>query len=232
MRKTVSVAALVTVVSTFIFTAAFAGSIIGQVTFADDPPPMPAVKVSKDQDYCGESLPNETYLIGSDGGLQNVVVFVDISSSKAEGDPQKDNTLNNTACRYSPRILALQKGERLRVKNNDPKLHIPHSYHEERTVFNLSLPFRGTTIDATPRIRQAGVLKVVCDTHAWMLAYIHVFDHPYFAVTDERGIFSISNLPAGTYVLKAWHEDIGVKSQELTIPESGDVRASFEFTKK
>src|SRR5215471_5411831 len=231
MRKTVSVTALVTVVSTFIFTAAFAGSIIGQVTFADDPPPMPAVKVSKDQDYCGESLPNETYLIGSDGGLQNVVVFVDISSSK-EGDPQKDNILNNTACRYSPRILALQKGERLRVKNNDPKLHIPHSYHEERTVFNLSLPFKGTTIDATPRIRQAGVLKVVCDTHAWMLAYIHVFDHPYFAVTDERGIFSISNLPAGTYVLKAWHEDIGVKSQELTIPESGDVRASFEFTKK
>ena len=231
MRKTVSVTALVTVVSTFIFTAAFAGSIIGQVTFADDPPPMPAVKVSKDQDYCGESLPNETYLIGSDGGLQNVVVFVDISSSK-EGDPQKDNILNNTACRYSPRILALQKGERLRVKNNDPKLHIPHSYHEERTVFNLSLPFKGTTIDATPRIRKAGVLKVVCDTHAWMLAYIHVFDHPYFAVTDERGIFSISNLPAGTYVLKAWHEDIGVKSQELTIPESGDVRASFEFTKK
>jgi len=231
MRKTVSVTALVTVVSTFIFTAAFAGSIIGQVTFADDPPPMPAVKVSKDQDYCGESLPNETYLIGSDGGLQNVVVFVDISSSK-EGDPQKDNILNNTACRYSPRILALQKGERLRVKNNDPKLHIPHSYHEERTVFNLSLPFKGTTIDATPRIRKAGVLKVVCDTHAWMLAYIHVFDHPYFAVTDERGIFSISNLPAGTYVLKAWHEDVGVKSQELTIPESGDVRASFEFTKK
>src|SRR5262249_24013432 len=132
MRKTVSVAALVTVVSTFIFTAAFAGSIIGHVTFADDPPPMPAVKVSKDQDYCGETLPNETYLIGSDGGLQNVVVFIETSPSRAEGDPQKDNILNNTACRYSPRIQALQKGERLRVKNNDPKLHIPHSYHEER----------------------------------------------------------------------------------------------------
>jgi hypothetical protein len=232
MRKTVSVTALVTVFSTFIFTATFAGSIIGQVKFTDDPPAMPTVKVSKDQDYCGETLPNETYLIDSDGGLQNVVVFIETSPNSTGGDPQKENILNNTGCRYSPRILALQKGERLRVKNNDPKLHIPHSYHEDRTVFNLSLPFKGTTIDATPRIRQAGVLKVVCDTHAWMLAYIHVFDHPYFAVTDERGMFSISNLPAGTYVLKAWHEDIGIRSQEFTVPESGDVRAFFEFTKK
>jgi hypothetical protein len=232
MRKTASITRLVTVFSTFIYTAAFAGSIIGEVKFTDEPPIMSAVKVSKDQDYCGETLPNETYLIASDGALQNVVVFIDISPSKAGGDPQKDNILNNTGCRYSPRILALQKGERLRVKNNDPKLHIPHSYHEDRTVFNLSLPFKGTVIDATSRIRRAGILKVVCDTHAWMLAYIHVFDHPHFAVTDERGMFTISNLPAGTYVLKAWHEDAGIRSQEITVPESGDIRTVLEFSKE
>jgi hypothetical protein len=86
---------------------------------------MPTVKVSKDQDYCGETLPNETYLIGSDGALQNVVVFIETSPTGAEGDLQRKIS-NNTGCRYSPRILALQKGERLRVKNNDPKLHIPH----------------------------------------------------------------------------------------------------------
>jgi hypothetical protein len=65
-----------------------------------------------------------------------------------------------------------------------------------------------------------------------MLAYIHVFDHPYFAVTDERGMFTISNLPAGTYVLKAWHEDAGVRSQEIIVPETGDVQTVFEFTQK
>jgi hypothetical protein len=65
-----------------------------------------------------------------------------------------------------------------------------------------------------------------------MLAYIHVFDHPYFAVTDERGMFSISNLPAGTYLLKAWHEDAGVRSQEIVVPETGDIQPVFEFTKK
>jgi len=232
MKKRAFITGLVTAFSTLVYAAAFAGSIIGEVRFTDDPPAMPTVKVSKDQDYCGETFLNETYLIGSDGVLQNVVVFVDTSPSKAQGDPQKNNILNNTGCRYSPRILALQKGERLRIKNNDPKLHIPHSYHEDRTVFNLSLPFKGIIIDATSRIRQAGVLKVVCDTHAWMLAHIHVFDHPYFAVTDDRGMFTIFNLPAGTYLLKAWHEDAGVRSQEIIVPEAGDIRTTFEFTKK
>lgn len=232
MTKKKLATTLIPIFSAVVLTKAMAGSIVGEVKFIDEPPKTAAIKVSKDQDYCGDTLPNETYLVGSDNALKNVVVFIETTSSNFVGDPQKENILNNTGCRYSPRILAMQKGEKLKVKNNDPKLHIPHSYHEERTVFNLSLPFRGTTIDATSRIRHAGVLKVVCDTHAWMLAYIHVFDHPYFAVTDERGAFSISNLPAGTYILNAWHEDAGIRSQEITVSESGDVRTVFEFTKR
>jgi hypothetical protein len=219
----------------FILTLAanlYAGSISGEVKFSDDPPNMPVVKVSKDQDYCGETLPNDTYLMDRNGGLRNVVVFLEAAPAGKVPDPQKENLLSNTGCSYSPRILAMQKGERLKVKNNDPKLHIPHSYLDQRTVFNLSLPFRGTSLDATKKIRQPGIMKVVCDTHAWMLAYIHVFDHPFFAVTDERGAFSIANIPAGTYVLKAWHEDAGIKSQEITVTDSGDVRVGFEFTKK
>ncbi len=93
--------------------------------------------------------------------------------------------------------MAFQLGEKFKVKSNDPKLHIPHGYFGERTVFNLSLPFKNTTIEATSRIRQPGMMKVVCDTHAWMLGWVHVFDHPYFAVTNDQGAFSIPELPAG-----------------------------------
>jgi hypothetical protein len=232
MTKKKLATTLIPIFSAVILTKAMAGSIVGEVKFIDEAPKTAAIRVSKDQDYCGESLPNETYLVSSAGGLKNVVVFIETEASTALGDPQKENILNNTGGRYSPRILAMQKGERLKVKNNDPKLHIPHSYHEERTIFNLSLPFRGTTIDTTSRIRQPGILKVVCDTHAWMLAYIHVFDHPYFSVTDDHGAFTIPNLPAGTYILKAWHEDGGIKSQEISVSETGDIRTVFEFTKK
>ena len=232
MKKKIVGTAVVTIFFTLLFNQVLAGSITGEVKFVNESPKVAPVKVSKDQDYCGDTLSNETYLIGSDDALKNVVVFVEVASSAAAADPQKENILNNTGCLYSPRILAMQKGEKLKVRNNDPKLHIPHSYREDKTVFNLSLPFRGTTIDVTPRIRQAGVLKVVCDTHAWMMAYIHVFEHPYFSVTDDRGTFAIANVPAGTYILTAWHEDAGVKSQEITVSETGDIRTVFEFTKK
>ena len=231
MKKKLLGTTLITICSALVLSRAMAGSLVGVVRFIDEPAKTAPVKVSKDQDYCGESLPNETYVIDPEGGLKNVVVFIETPPDSAESNTQKENILNNSGCRYSPRILAMQMGERLKVKNNDPKLHIPHSYHEERTVFNLSLPFRGTTIDATARIRQAGVLKVVCDTHAWMLAYIHVFDHPYFAVTDDHGSFSMPNLPAGTYILKAWHEDAGLKSQQISVAETGEVRTVFEFRK-
>lgn len=212
--------------------AADAGSITGDVKFIDGPPRLAPVKVTKDQDYCGETLPNETYLIDANSGLKNVVVFLDAVSPAAPADPQKLNLIENTGCRYAPRVVAMQKGERLRVKNNDPKLHIPHSYLNEKTVFMLSLPFKNTILDATQKIRDTGILKLVCDTHAWMLGFVHVFDHPFFAVTDEKGSFSIPNVPAGAYTIKAWHEDAGVRSQEIIVLTSGAVHLNFDFGHK
>jgi hypothetical protein len=206
-----------------------AGSITGNVRFVDAPPNLAPVKVSKDQDYCGDTLPNESYLIDGNGGFKNTVVYIEAAPPSAAADAQKLNIIENTGCRYVPRILAMQKGERLRVRNNDPKLHIPHSYLNERTVFMLSLPFKSSILDATQKIRDAGILKLVCDTHAWMLGFIHVFDHPYFAVTDDTGAFSIPNVPAGTYTLKVWHEDAGVRGQEVVVSDGGDARVHFEF---
>ncbi len=209
-----------------------AGTISGDVTLFDGAPTLAPVKVSKDQDFCGETLPNETYIVDANGGFKNVVVFLEGVSSAAAANPQKLNLIENTGCRYAPRILAMQKGERLRVKNNDPKLHIAHSYLNEKTVFMLSLPFKNTILDATQKIRDTGILKLVCDTHAWMLGYVYVFDHPFFAVTDHKGSFSIPNVPPGAHILKAWHEDAGVRSQEIVVTETGDLRVHFDFGKK
>jgi Polysaccharide lyase family 4, domain II len=206
-------------------------TVLGEVKFTETPPKLAGVKVTKDQDYCGEVLPNDSYLIEPNGGLKNAVVFIEAAPVITPADPQKLNVIENSGCRYVPRIHAMQKGERLRIRNNDPKLHIPHSYLQQKTVFMLSLPFKNTILEATHKIRDAGILKLVCDTHAWMLGYVHVFDHSFFAVTDDKGAFSIANVPPGTYTLKAWHEEAGVRIQEITVLESGDVRANFEFGK-
>jgi len=104
-----------------------AGTIYGEVKFIDVPPKLAPVVVSKDQDYCGEFLPNETYAIDGAGGLKNVVVFLDAALPIVPANPQKLNVIDNTGCRYAPRIFAMQKGERLQIRNKDPKLHIPHA---------------------------------------------------------------------------------------------------------
>jgi hypothetical protein len=231
MRRRLFATGFAAVLSAGVLARAYAGSITGEVKFIGASPKLAPVQVTKDQDYCGQALPNETYLIGSNASLKNVVVFIEASSISGSA-PQKERILDNNACLFSPRILAMRKGDRLIVRNSDPKLHIAHSYLDLRTVFTLSLPFRGTSLDATHKIRQSGILQVACDTHAWMRAYIHVFDHPFFAVTDQRGVFSITSVPAGTYTLKAWHEDAGSRSREVAISENGDTRVNFEFTKK
>ena len=231
MRKKIITTAFTGAATLIMVACVHAGAIVGEVKFTDAPPQLKPIKVTKDQDYCGETLPNEIYLIEANGGLKNAVVFLESAPPGKQADPQKENFLYNDGCRYAPHVMAFQRGEKLRVKSNDPKLHIPHGYLGERTVFNLSLPFKNTTLDATSRIRQPGIMKVVCDTHAWMLGFVHVFDHPFFAVTNEQGAFLIPELPPGNYVLKAWHEDAGIKSQEIVVPESGDVRVNFDFGK-
>jgi hypothetical protein len=208
-----------------------AGSIVGETTFIDALHLAP-LKVSKDQDYCGETLPNQSSMVDSNGNLRNVVVFLEDVVAGVAVDTQKLNQLENNGCLYTPRVLAMRRGERLQIRNADPKLHIPHSYLQEKTVFMLSLPFRNSVLEATSKIREAGILKLVCDTHAWMIGFVHVFDHPYFAVSDQRGSFSIMNVPAGVYRITAWHEDAGIMSQEVTVPEIGEVRKTFEFSRK
>jgi hypothetical protein len=127
-----------------------------------------------------------------------------------------------------PRVSAMRLGEKLILKNSDPKLHIVHSYLEKQTVFNVAVPFKNYQMELTQKIKRPGLIQVNCDTHAWMRGYIHVFDHPFFAVTDSKGVFSVPDLPAGTYTLKAWHEKAGVQSIAIKVPEEGEIRVDLE----
>jgi len=206
------------------------GSIQGEVKFTGSLPRLSKIKVTKDQDYCGEAIPDESYLVDSIGALKNAVVFLEQAPTTAASS-RKERILENSGCRFVPRVLAMMKGEKLIVKNSDPKLHIVHSYLDKRTVFNLSLPFRGHAIEITRKIDKAGILQVNCDTHAWMRGYIHVFDHPFFAVSDDQGRFTIPDVTPGKYTLRAWHEGAGVQSKEVTVTDKGEAQVSFEFKK-
>ena len=72
------------------------------------------------------------------------------------------------------------------------------------------------------------MVPLECNVHGWMNAFVGVTDHPYFAVSGDDGMFTISGLPAGTYTLEAWHETLGTQTAEVTVEEGGT--ASVEFT--
>lgn len=224
MRMSLALAAMVLLGSAH---ELHAGTIAGEVKFVGPVRSSKPIQVSKDQDYCGSTLPDHSLLVGSGGELKNVVVYLDVPGIRPKPS-NKANVLDTDGCSFVPRVSVMALGEKLIVRNNDPKLHIVHSYLDKQTVFNIAVPFPGHQMEITHKIKKAGMLQVNCDTHAWMRGYVHVFDHPFFAVTDDKGSFAVSNVPAGVYVLKAWHEKTGLQSTEVTVPEAGEVRINVE----
>jgi plastocyanin len=204
-----------------------AGTIAGEVKFVGAVPSSKPIQVSKDQDYCGATLPDKSFQVRRGGELQNVVVYLDVPGIRPTPS-NKVNVLDTDGCSFVPRVSAMALGGKLIIRNNDPKLHIVHSYLDKQTVFNIAVPFPGHQTEITHKIKKAGMLEIHCDTHAWMRGYVHVFDHPFFAVTDDKGSFAVQNIPAGVYTLKAWHEKAGLQSAEVTVPEAGEVRINVE----
>jgi plastocyanin len=125
--------------------------------------------------------------------------------------PTPGAAVDQVGCRYSPHVQAVTVGTTVALLNNDAVLHNVHGTVEASaapvTVFNVAMPFKGQKLPTV--LRKPGVIKLRCDAgHTWMSAYIHVFDHPYFAVTDARGRFVLEGLPPGRYTLEYWHEPL------------------------
>jgi len=69
-----------------------------------------------------------------------------------------------------------------------------------------------------------------CNVHPWMNAYVSVVAHPFFSVTDENGTFLISGLPDGDYTIEAWHEKLGVQTQQVSVSSGQAQSVSFSFS--
>ena len=140
--------------------------------------------------------------------------------------PAADVRLDSSRCLFVPHVSAAAPGERARVKNADPLVHHPHGRLGKPTVFNLALP-RDQMIDITRRLTQPGVVRVVCDVHPHMTAWMVVHDSPYYAVTDDRGAFRIEGLPPGSYKVTMWHEGFrprGVDKEGRTLYDAPRTR--------
>ena len=100
------------------------------------------------------------------------------------------------------------------MKNGDPFIHNIRSLSRKNRPFNIAQPADSPDREKTFESAE-GPITIKCDFHPWMTAHFWVMEHPFFAVTDEKGVFSIPDLPPGDYTLSAWHEVFG--EQEIRI---------------
>jgi hypothetical protein len=210
------------------------GTIQGTIKLSGPAPTIAPIVVTKNQDYCGESIPNPVYVVGKGGGLQNVEVFLkDISKGKALPTEPVAISLVNSHCMFRPRVQAATVGQQITISSEDPVLHNTHPQNSETnaTIYNIALPYKGFSVTkplpATPQL-----IKVKCDAHEWMHAWIWEFDHPYFATTGDDGTFTIKDVPPGTYTLVVWQEAAGEKSVPVTVAAGKTVTADVQLEPK
>jgi hypothetical protein len=214
------------------------GTVKGQVTWVGKELPQPEkVDVGRHAECCpkGEPILRETCVVNPKNRCVRWV-FVWLAPADADkklpvhpdlrAPKEKEVVMQVWGCRFTPHALAMRQGQVLVVKNADPGAH-NCDYHGGP---DNPRPGAVTPSDGTLRVDDLVAsrmpVSINCNIHPRMKAWVRVYDHPYFAVTDADGKFEIRNAPAGKYNLVMWQEGVGwvnggKAGQTITIPAGG-----------
>lgn len=121
--------------------------------------------------------------------------------------------------RFVPHILAIVAGTTVDFPNNDRTYHNVFSLSKTRS-FDLGRYAAGKS--KSVRFDRPGIVRVFCDIHSHMSAYILVFAHRYFAVTDGEGRYRIEGVPPGSYTLDVWNDGSVRARREVRVGSAGD----------
>lgn len=204
------------------------GAIKGKVTY-NGTVPMRTVLPTKDAEICGGPRKVPTVIVGADKGVKDTLVSVQgIAKGKAWPAAAQAPTLDQKDCVFTPHVLVIPVG-RLAVANSDPVLHNTHGFYDKRTAFNVALPNQGQKIDV--ELKRPGTVRIECDSHGWMLSWIHVVENPYYAVTGEDGTFEIKDVPPGKYKIVANQEHTGPMTMDVEVASGATVDLPIELKK-
>ena len=208
------------------------GAVSGTVKFTGTPPANPKIDMSEEAACAGSSTTDPVVSVAN-GNLANVLVYVKsgLAAGAAAAAPTAPVVLDQQGCLYHPRTLAVMVKQPLEIRNSDAVLHNIKAVPKKNRGFNVSQPTKGMKTTRTFTAAEMGI-PLQCSVHGWMHANLAVLDHPYFAVTGADGSFAISGLPAGTYVVEAWHEKLGAQTMNVTVPATGSASANFTFSAK
>jgi len=209
-----------------------AGVVSGRVLFSGTAPAGKTIDMSEDP-QCNKlhasPVVDRAVAVNKNGTLGNVFVYIKGGlEGKKFRPPSFAAVIDQKGCWFEPRVLGIQTGQELEVTNSDPVTHNIHPRAHVNREWNQS-----QAEGSAPLERRFGypeiMIRVKCNIHNWMHAWIGVVDNPYFAVTGSDGSFELKNVPPGEYTIEAWQEELGTQEQHVTLGPSGKVEAGFTF---
>ncbi len=185
------------------------GSVKGRITYSGDVPKQMKLMIIKDVKVCAKKDHyDDRLVVGNDRGIKNVVVsLVGVEGGKSIDSLGTEFVLDQKVCAYDPHLLIVPVNKQIKILNSDGILHNIHTYGKLNRSVNLAQPRFKKKLKLT--LDKLEKVQVRCDIHGWMSAWFIVVDHPYYAVTDSAGKFSLSGIPSGTYTLNIWQELLG-----------------------
>lgn len=209
------------------------GSITGKVSAGSVKAESKSYTISKDTDICGTGNRDLPIVRVNGGAVLDAVVYLEkVKEGKAFPAALKKLTINQKKCEFLPYLSAMQNEGVLEAVNSDSTLHNIHTYElikkARRTVLNVSQPEAGSVIEKKIKLRKGTVMKVECDAHDFMHAYVFVAKNPYYAVVNDKGEFEIKDVPAGKYKINVWHGALGTKKGNVEV--KGGAAASVNFS--
>jgi hypothetical protein len=204
------------------------GTIKGTVRYTGAPFTPKKLPVTTDHYVCGASKDAEDLVLSPHNGIRNAVVSLQ--------SPPPGTTwpafipivqVDQEACVYIPHVVIVPVGGTVEFLNSDRLLHNLHSAGKKNSTFNRTQP-RGRTIPI--RFKKPEIVRLDCDLHPWMRAWIVVAEHPFYTVTNEQGSFMLDHVPAGDYTLRVWQEHLGIMTQDVSVTEDGNTIVSVEMS--
>ena len=212
------------------------GTIAGTVKFEGTAPAMKKLEITKNPEVCGLTDNfDESVVVGEGSALKNTIIYLmDISSGAGfSKDAKVKYELDQKGCHFNPHVRLLPVGQRLTMLNPDKIMHNVHIFSRENPAFNRSQPGSRRKMPVKAVKKAEGPVAVKCDVHGWMKAWIAYIPHPYFALSDENGKYTLENVPPGTYKLGYWHEACGTNNDapaSVTVDAGGSVMQDFTLS--
>jgi plastocyanin len=214
------------------------GTITGIIKFKGEKPTVKQIVEVAGNAYCKQhhekELPiHETFLTGKNGEdetLQYVLVYVSKGlEGKEFSAPKQSVVLDQVGCIYRPHVISATVGQAVEIKNSDGTLHNVMCTPQNNSPFNIGTS-QGDAIKRTFKEAEFKV-KLRCVMHPWMMAYVHVLDHPFHAVTQSDGTFTLKGLPPGDYELSVMHElsAIGATPEMMSVKIAAGETKKVEF---